>query len=519
MYNVTQDDVILLSQRNNTYQCKIQLLNTNMQVVNEIEGAFIDASFKCSSTNDVRRTLDLTSVVNEASSMVAEQGNIWFDKKIKVYIGCTIVRTQEVKWYSLGIYNFIKNSYSYDASTRTLSISCVDLMSELNGELNGTLSGISTKILEGSNIRKTIIETATKLGGFKKYRVEYQDGTVPYDLEYGTGITVWDILKELRDLYYSYEMFADEDTFVCQRIPMNNEYPIVLSDDVFGKCVISESISNDFGEVKNVVEVFGESTKYDYYCDDVTYEASSNAYTVQLTAANIKKNKKISFVASAPNGEAPTMVIRNTVGDNVVEITYRLFQYAVSADGEDVPLPVNTLEENKYYVFKIGDDDCAYLVGQTQIHAIVKYVSHLPSEEQIALDKTEYACDNIGYIENPDSPFTVEKIGERLMVCNGGDYDSIYTDSLAVQRAEYEIYTHARLTDSIQIECLLIPWLDVNNKITYKPFMNPEDEASQYIISDISYNIGAGTMSISLAKFYPFYPNSVVLANTITEED
>lgn len=516
MYNVTQEDIDLLCQRDNNYQCKIQLLNMDMQLTDEIEGIFIDADFKCSASSDVRRTLDLTSVVNELSSMVAERSNVWLDKRIRVLLGCTVIRTGEVKWYSLGLYNFVTNSYAYDAATRTLSISCEDLMSELNGELNGVLSGIATKIAEGHSIRAAIIQTVTQLGGIRKYRVEYQDDTVPYDLEYGPGVTVWEILQELRDLYYSYEMFLDEDTFVCQRVPMNNEYPIVLSDDVFGKCVISEHLNNDFSEVKNVVEVFGESTRYDYYSDAVTY--ASNTYTAVTTGADIKKNKKISFVAPQANAVGDKLIIRNTVDGSTTNYTYTLYQYGLGVDAEDVLLPAGTLQENKYYVFKLGDNNRAYLLGQTQVHAIVKFVSDEPNAEAIAKDKEYYACDNIGYIINPESPFTVEKIGERLFVCDGGDYSKIANDTLAIQRAEYEVYVHARLTDSISVDALLIPWLDVNNKITYKAYMKPEDEPVQYIVNDISFRIGEGTMSISMARFYPFYPNTVKLANTILEE-
>ncbi len=146
---------------------------------------------------------------------------------------------------------------TYDATTQTLKISCLDLMSGLNGELGGTLIGSETQIPKGSDIRDAMVKTVTQLGGVGKYRIGYQTSEVPYDMSWDTGTTVWEILEELRDLYYSYEMFFDEDTFVCQRVPMNNEEPLVLTDDVFGKFVISESLTNSFSEVKNVIEVWG----------------------------------------------------------------------------------------------------------------------------------------------------------------------------------------------------------------------------------------------------------------------
>lgn len=155
-------------------------------------------------------------------------------------------------------------------------------------------------------------------------------------------------------------------------------------------------------------------------------------------------------------------------------------------------------------------------IGQTQVHAMARLVKELPNAEQAAKDKAAFACDNIGYVVNPESPFTIDKIGERIKVCNSGDYEKIYTDELALQRAEYELYLGARLTDSISVECLLIPWLDVNQKVSYTAHLASEKKPQQYMISSINYELGSGTMTVKMARFYPYYPNTVVLVPTET---
>lgn len=129
--------------------------------------------------------------------------------------------------------------------------------------------------------------------------------------------------------------------------------------------------------------------------------------------------------------------------------------------------------------------------------------------------KQRFACDNIGYVVNPDSPFTISKIGEKINVCDGGDFSKIYTDELALQRAEYELYLSSRLTDSISVECILIPWFDVNNKVSYTAKTSSNHEPSQYMISSINFDIGSGTMKMKMSHFYPFYPNSVVLPDVV----
>ena len=147
---------------------------------------------------------------------------------------------------------------------------------------------------------------------------------------------------------------------------------------------------------------------------------------------------------------------------------------------------------------------------------MTRLVANKPTAAQAAADKVNFACDNIGYVVNPDSPFTIDKIGERVKVCNGGDYEKIYTDELALQRAEYELYVGSRLTDSISVECLLIPWLDVNQKVSYTAHMADVQEARQYMISSINFDLGDGTMTVKMARFYPYYPNTVVLVPTST---
>ena len=69
--------------------------------------------------------------------------------------------------------------------------------------------------------------------------------------------------------------------------------------------------------------------------------------------------------------------------------------------------------------------------------------------------------------------------------------------------AEYELWKAARLNDSINIECMLIPWLDVNQKVWYRK--QNEKESYQYIIKSISGNLGEATMSMSLMRFYDLY--------------
>ncbi len=92
------------------------------------------------------------------------------------------------------------------------------------------------------------------------------------------------------------------------------------------------------------------------------------------------------------------------------------------------------------------------------------------------------------------------------LVCAGDEYDNIYSDALAEQRARYEIYLRSRLHDNIQIVSAPIYWLEVNNIIEYNLPNNDSEESDLWLIKSISTEISPnGTQSISATRYYPLY--------------
>lgn len=92
------------------------------------------------------------------------------------------------------------------------------------------------------------------------------------------------------------------------------------------------------------------------------------------------------------------------------------------------------------------------------------------------------------------------------VVCAGDEYDNIYSDALAEQRARYEIYLRSRLHDNIQIVSAPIYWLEVNNIIEYNLPNNNSGESDLWLIKSISTDISPnGTQSISATRYYPLY--------------
>ena len=101
------------------------------------------------------------------------------------------------------------------------------------------------------------------------------------------------------------------------------------------------------------------------------------------------------------------------------------------------------------------------------------------------------------------SPFAIEKLGEIPDIKTGGEYENITSNDLAADRAKWENWKNCRLTDNITITTALLPFLDVNKKVSYK--RSDSDTEHQYIISSISHDFSGYTSTISMYRFYPLY--------------
>ena len=87
------------------------------------------------------------------------------------------------------------------------------------------------------------------------------------------------------------------------------------------------------------------------------------------------------------------------------------------------------------------------------------------------------------------------------IVLSGGEFDNIYSNDLAMQRAKYELYLRAKLHDSIDITVVPIYWLDVNQIIEYQ--MPNESEPSYWLIKSISTDFSVdGSQKISAIRYY-----------------
>ena len=472
MLNITQNDYNIIKQRINERYIKVNILDFQYRTVDQISGNMLSCSVQCDADSDLRRSCGVSLVVRDNSFDIQSGSKIWLDKYIQVYIGLKNIYTQEIQWYNQGVYLIDAPTWRYDATNNTLTFSGLDLMSKLTGARNGQLQGIPTVIKQGESVREAIIATLA-LGGFTKYVVSEcvnRDGTiqtVPYDIEVDQGGFVYDILSALRDILPQYQIYFDVDgVFHYDLIPTGDDEPVVITDDIWKSILIGEDISTDFASVKNYIEVYGYTHDPEYYPSAISVSGATISMTISALTS-LSENDIIGFT--------PTSAVSGNI------------QLSVNSFGAK-----NLVDTNGNYITSLEAD--TYYVAIYQSDNTWKFLGHQQAQATWSDD-------------NPDSPFYINgAVGTIRQVLCGGDYENIQSDELALERAKIEIYWKCRLNDSITLNIVPIPWLDVNLVVSHAP--KDEVEEKRYIIKSYSVDYGSveATMSVSMISYYGYYP-------------
>ena len=529
---VSQDEYNVAKQQARELHAKINLLNFNFQTVDELSGVVLPSStYSIDSTSDIRRTCNISLIPIDSSFDIAEGNKIWLDKYIQVYIGIKNILTDEIIYTNMGIYLVDNPTRVYDPANNTMTIKGVDLMAKMTGLRNGNLEGIDYVIPSGYNVRKAII-AAISLAGFTKYSCVECPYTVPNQITIESGGTVYDILKKLQEITAEqYQMYFDVDgVFHYDKVPNGVNDQVVVDDDIWNAVLIDYSISNDFDNIKNHIEVYGKTHDIKYYGGTATVNGSQISCSIS-TLKKLRKNIKLGFTMpeTFTLGSNPTLQV---TGYNSTVFT----SYPIMNDTGTTHIASTQFVAGKYYVCKmiLGDDYATLATSSTvsnnvatlnstineydvTISSITAYtngmtftfktpstgcdVAYNPTIRVNALDALEIQSPTLlendtsytvtvtiqsddtskmyfyfmgevnpsGVAEetNPESPFYINgTMGSVRLVLQGGDYDNIYTSELAQIRANWELYNYCRLQDSITIDVIPLYWLDVNTLIS-----------------------------------------------------
>lgn len=146
MYIATKDDFQLLKQSVKNIYSKVELLNENFTIIDEIHGYVTAGSISINADSDIRRTCSLSMVLANKSVLRGAEKIIWLTKYVRVHIGFENIRTKKIQYYNQGVFAFVDNSFSYSAQDCSVSLTCQDMMCKWNGILDGQLIGSAFRV-------------------------------------------------------------------------------------------------------------------------------------------------------------------------------------------------------------------------------------------------------------------------------------------------------------------------------------------------------------------------------------
>lgn len=501
----TRQDIELLKSHNKKIRMTIKLFDSvTYQEIDNITGNVVSASYDKTYNSDIRATCSLTISIPNKRNINLDFEKTWNKRMVELYCGIYDFKTSTWREYSLGRMLMESGKTTYNGTTQQISLNLVDLMASLT-ESRGSQIGSDTHIpatSTGTSVRNVLISIIGEFATFKRYNIcEFED-TIPYDLDFGNGIYPIEMLKKILDLFPYYEMFYDEEgIFTVQPIPTKVEDPIDIDKYILDECLISEGKENNFSNIKNTTEIWGKELDCDYAA--VSCVQSESTYNVTIDS---------SFTAYVDGETYAVYPNANSVAQQKMNIqnlgAYKI--YKMNGAGIYVEIEAGAMKANTAYCIRYFQNKFV-LVGELQIRCIVQEIVEEPSTEAKAYYKSQNNCENVEWVINPISPYactlaptTGRIIGEIKQVLDDGEYADIYSTELAYERARYENWLKCRLQDTTTIEAILIPWINVNQKIQYTSPIT--GELGTWIVQSISFNFENWTMDVTASRFYPNYP-------------
>ena len=471
MVNITPYDISLVKQKEQKRYAVLRTVNREKRNVCSIRGEYISGGVDIDESSNIRRTGSVTMKVWESD--IDNLAHLAMNYYVRLYVGIEDNDTLEVSWYKQGTFIITQNSIKFDKTTRTLSLSLADIMTDLTGDRAGVLHAFSS-IAKNSQRIDAVMKNVLEICGVTDYDItpicitrksfnfwdekqSEKDFLVPYDLEFSTGFTAYDILDKLINLYPNWEMFFDLDgKFICQRkVTEEDNSFVVMDDDNLRGLIISENVSIDLSKVKNIVEVWGKDGNYYGEARDENPESPFN----------VAATKPLRMVEH-----------KDQVCDRYKETTEKAQKEA--QDNVD-----STKKEIGITVATIVKDQVSLAVLQSKGGSSAE-IKKLQDE----IDKNKQS---LNYLNHNLKVYESQVKG--VLEVSG--------DDMAKEWAEQLLYENCRMQDSITLECIGLPFLNNTDcKISYRSKI--DNKVRTYVVKSISHSFDNSTTTINAIRFY-----------------
>lgn len=259
--NITQEQYTVLRQGTRRPRIKIDIINERDIVVDSFEGIATEGNINLTSEGSYRRNGHLTMIFDKKYNILpSPSSKIWFNKRIGIQIGIESY-SGNIVWFNMGRFAVSEVELNFDTAEKTLSCQISDYMAFLDGTLGGYLSHEVRLLANEANISDAIRASLTGLGmiSVEDIKINGSIAKVPYTVEKSPNSTVYELVKELVDIYKNYDFYCDEKGyFVVEEVrDKKNDPAIEVFDSSDKDFRIASTPSMDFKNVKNSIWVWG----------------------------------------------------------------------------------------------------------------------------------------------------------------------------------------------------------------------------------------------------------------------
>lgn len=521
---------------------RIDIINKQEKIVDSFEGFAVDGSVSIDAESAHRRSGNISLIVDESKNLLpSPTSSVWLDKRCGIYIGMENHEGENV-WFNLG--RFAMSNVDVDTSDaeKTVRIELKDYMALLDGTLSGELSH-QIRIPRGdSTISYALRSVLSELGrvSVDDIGIDGVEGIIPYDIEKPSGSTVYDIAKELIDLYKGYDFYFNADGYlVVERIRDHRRSPVIETFNGDERdLTISRSTTFDFSNIRNSVWVWGDQSddgtqpswvyknKYarqnfselldirNMEIGDVCYLRGSNTSyrwsDFEYVGVAVTKNPTppISPRSYKWSGAPKVGGVRHDVGyvhikysnDGGVTFTGDNGKKAGDWVGTYMDAVRKDSDVPEDYRWTQVEGSGAMMMSGGEFHYIfIRYSGFMNGGRVDGSDMkhkpggAEWELLDFNVVED----FNIENIGEKTTVVSE---THIMNEAQARLEGEYELQMRSNFAEKISISTVPLYHLDVNKKISVR---SEDTGVDEYLITGLSIPLSlSSTMTIAARKLF-----------------
>lgn len=258
---MTQQQYLVLKQPTRKLKIRIDLIDKNESVISSLEGIATDGGVSLDSDSTYRRSSNLSLILNKENNLLpSPSSKIWFNRRVAIYVGLHSYLDETI-WFNLGRF-VVQNARATDSGAeKSLSLQLVDYMHLLQNPLTHETRIQNKGITVNQALKSCLMESLTKVS-LDNVQVDGSNLTLPYNIEKPHGTNIYEMIKEISEIYMNYEFYFDENGyFILSEIKNRKQDPVVWD---FTDINVEIDISNSFNfdNVKNSVWVWGRKDEY-----------------------------------------------------------------------------------------------------------------------------------------------------------------------------------------------------------------------------------------------------------------